>query len=82
MRSRGLAEILDNAGQFAAFEDRYMPRPTPLDQGIDDRAVVEKMFAELEMTEQRDQETSQSRKACNGHNSKPLPLGLTALLSI
>ncbi len=43
-----IAEILDNAEQFAAFEDRYVPRPTPLDQGTDDRALVKKMFAELE----------------------------------
>ena len=42
-----LAEILDNTEQFAAFEDRYTPRPTALDQGTDDRAAVEKMFAEF-----------------------------------
>jgi hypothetical protein len=37
-----LAEILDNAEEFAAFEERHVPRPTPLDQGTDDRAVLEK----------------------------------------
>lgn len=46
-----LAEILDNTEQFAAFEDRYVPRPTPLDQGTDDRAAVKEMFAELEVVE-------------------------------
>ena len=54
-----LAEILDNAEQFALFEDRFVPRQTPPDRGTEDRATVEKMFAELEATEQQDRKTSQ-----------------------
>ncbi len=55
-----LAEILDNAEQFALFEDRFVTRQTPPDRGSEDRATVEKMFAELEATEQQDRKTSQS----------------------
>ena len=47
-----IAEILDNAEQFAAFEDRYVPRPTALDQGSSDRAAVQGMFQKLEVEEQ------------------------------
>jgi hypothetical protein len=54
-----LAEILDNAEQFALFEDRFVQRQTPPDKGTEDRATVEKMFAELEATEQQDRKTSQ-----------------------
>ena len=54
-----LAEILDNAEQFALFEDRFVPRQTPPDTGTKDRATVEKMFAELEATEHQDREASQ-----------------------
>jgi hypothetical protein len=54
-----LAEILDNAEQFALFEDRFAPRQTPPDKGTEDRATVEKMFAELEATAQQDRKTSQ-----------------------
>jgi hypothetical protein len=47
-----LAEILDNAEQFARFEDRYVPRPTTCDPGTSDRAAVHEMFKELEGAEQ------------------------------
>ena len=54
-----VAEILDNAEQFSLFEDRFVPRQIPPDKGTEDRATVEKMFAELEATEQQDRNTSQ-----------------------
>jgi hypothetical protein len=47
-----LAEILDNAEQFAAFEDRYVPRQPQPDSGADERADVDRAFAELERMEQ------------------------------
>jgi len=53
-----LAEILDNAEQFAAFEDRYVPRPTAADLGAEDGAAVQKMFKELEVAEQGARKTS------------------------
>ena len=53
-----LAEILDNAEQFAAFEDRYVPRPPAADRGADDGAAVQKMFEELEVAEQEARKTS------------------------
>ncbi len=53
-----LAEILDNAEQFAAFEDRYVPRPPDTDRGTDDGAAVQEMFEELEVAEQEARKTS------------------------
>ena len=53
-----LAEILDNAEQFAAFEDRYVPHPTAADRGAEDGAAVQKMFKELEVAEQGARKTS------------------------
>ncbi len=53
-----LAEILDNAEQFAAFEDRYVPRPPETDRDADDGAAVQKMFEELEVAEQEARKTS------------------------
>jgi hypothetical protein len=46
-----IAEILDNAEQFAAFEGRYVPRPSEADQPAEDGAAVRKMFRELEVAE-------------------------------
>ena len=43
-----LAEILDNAQQFAAFEDRYVPYPTEAAHGQEERADVQRLFEELE----------------------------------
>ena len=53
-----LAEILDNAEQFAAFEDRFVPRPPENNHSAEDGAAVEKMFKELEVAEQEARKTS------------------------
>jgi hypothetical protein len=43
-----LAEILDNAQQFAAFEDRYVPHLAEANHGQEERADVQRLFEELE----------------------------------
>lgn len=48
-----LAQILDDAKQFAAFEDRYLPRLIPALQDPGDKEQVQKLFAELEEMRRR-----------------------------
>jgi len=53
-----IAEILDNAEQFATFEDRYVPRRTPRPEQDAERAEIARLFEELEDMELKHAEHS------------------------